>query len=543
MVDQSDFAWRMLTRSFLPPELRSSILCYTPMFHARLFANDAKYRVACFQPIKTAIPSPVDPYHIAQLKDDDWHLDGNPELDRPLIVQFCANDPPTLLAAAKLVSPFCDAVDLNLGCPQGIARRGHYGAFLQEDQALIYKLINTLHRELDIPVTAKCRILDTREKTLAYVNMLYDAGASIVTVHGRRREMKGHATGLADWATIRWLREQLPKERVLFANGNVLQHGDLQRCLDATGADAVMTAEGNLHDPGIFTNPEVEKRAEYKGFADFGREIYYAVNGGPCGYRIDAVMRRYLDLIYRHVLGQDPPERAQLFTLGDPGWKNPDGTIVYADFENLWTGCSPASNARSRRSRADKKALVTDPNLTGMQAHLFNLLRPLLSIHTPIRDALATCRAGDMQAFENVVSMVERATKEAVKDGWWNPENYLDIWEERNELLYELRDPRDGSLWDSERYTELRDQLREESKGQEPLWVEKEIVDDPDSSENARKRCRRPWWVCQPYVRPLPREALAKGSLTAGKKENGKFVAQEVDAELEGGPKEELVYG
>jgi tRNA-dihydrouridine synthase 1 len=462
----------MLSRSFMPQDTKTPLLAYTPMFHARLFADTPKYRETAFQPTTSPLPDPPCPVHQTVLKDYDAHLDGNPKIDRPLFVQFCANDPDKLLAAAKLVQPYCDAVDLNLGCPQGIAKKGHYGAFLQEDWDLVFRLINNLHKNLDIPVTAKMRILETKEKTLEYAKTILSAGASIVTVHGRQRHQKGHNTGLADWGVIRWLREQLPPETVMFANGNILQHEDIQTCLDATGVDGVMSAEGNLHDPTIFGIPPI--------VGEEGRE-YWRGRDGKGGYRMDAVLRRYMDIIYQYVLQQPVPERTPLFIASDV--KEAD-TSAEATTDANPTEADTDEPPRKKRKKSEKKNQTSDPNLTAMQAHLFQMLRPLITKHTHIRDALAKSRSGDVSSFEKVLTMVEQVTKEGLLE-------YEKSHTESNGVAGPVQEP-------------SKDDFRTSSKA-------------------AMERCKRPWWICQPYIRPLPDEAIAKGAMSMSKKDKKKL--------------------
>ncbi|OCL08701.1 hypothetical protein AOQ84DRAFT_262941, partial [Glonium stellatum] len=134
---------------------------------------------------------------------------------------------------------------------------------------------------------------------------------------------------------------------------------------------------------------------------------------------------------------------------------------------------------------------VSSPNLTAMQAHLFHLLRPLVSQHHNVRDALARCRVGDIAAFENVLRLVEEAVRKGLVE-------------------YEAQH-RDGDTVEGE---------AAEAEVEVEAGVGVGAEADPYASSLATvARCKRPWWVCQPYVRPLPKEALEKGSMTLSKKE------------------------
>ncbi|KAF8531544.1 dihydrouridine synthase-domain-containing protein [Gautieria morchelliformis] len=340
MVDQSELPWRILARRY------GAHLVYTPMINAKVHNNNIH---VAYRDVNFNIPNMEE---------------GGPA-DRPLIIQFCANDPDLLLQAAKLVESHCDAVDINFGCPQDIARRGRYGCFLQDDWDLVFRLINILHTNLSIPVTAKFRVFPSIQKTVEYAQMMERAGAQILTCHGRTREQRGVNSGLADWDTIRAVKQAVNVP--VFANGNILYASDIPRCLAHTGADAIMSAEGHLYNAALFA----------------------ALPSGPS-----------------HDPTSLPQGPASLVTQSDA-----------ADFPAHATEClaHPPHAELALEYLSIVRGLKTPTPLSAVKGHLFKIMRPALGIEKDLRDRLGRARGpGTLDEYHAICEdMRERMEKAA----------------------------------------------------------------------------------------------------------------------------------
>lgn len=227
MVDQSDYPFRLLCRKY------GSNLAFTPMIHSKLLVNSVEYR-AKFMPT-------------AQHAND-----------RPLIAQMCGHDPDILEKAAKMLLPYVDGIDLNCGCPQGIAKRGFYGAFLLENEEVLLNCVKRLVKTINKPVSVKVRLLPGEpQKSIDLFRKLVDSGIHLLTVHARTRHQNKQATGAADWDRIREVVDLFGHRLPIFANGSIADMLDVQRCFEHTGVDGVMSSEAILEYPALFLTPPV----------------------------------------------------------------------------------------------------------------------------------------------------------------------------------------------------------------------------------------------------------------------------------------------
>ena len=166
--------------------------------------------------------------------------------------QIFGNDPSVMAEGASLAleASGADFIDINMGCPMPKIANSGDGCGLMRTPELAQKIVEAVVKAVDVPVTVKCRLGWDKGSinVLEFTKRMEDAGAAMVTVHGRTRSQL--YSGVADWDTIRKVKAQLSIPVV--ANGDITGPEAALRCAKWTGADGLMIGRSCFGDPWIF---------------------------------------------------------------------------------------------------------------------------------------------------------------------------------------------------------------------------------------------------------------------------------------------------
>ena len=171
--------------------------------------------------------------------------------ERPLSVQLFGSDLAALEKAAKIVEPYFDIIDYNMGCPAPHITQQMAGGALLQEVNLTQQIFSTLVNAVKKPVTLKIRSGVTDASKFLFrdiAEIAEDEGIEMITFHPRTVS-QGYS-GTADWDLIKELKEisSIP----IVGNGDITTPEDAKTMIDNTNCDYVMIGRGAMGNPFLF---------------------------------------------------------------------------------------------------------------------------------------------------------------------------------------------------------------------------------------------------------------------------------------------------
>ena len=175
----------------------------------------------------------------------------------PVLLQIFGSEPDVMAEAARRLSVPVDesaaapiGIDINMGCPVHKIFSNGEGSALMRSPNLIYDIVKSVSNATNLPTTVKMRLgIDSKSiNVIECAKAAEEAGASIITVHGRTRAEL--YSGNADWNAIAKVKESL--QIPVIANGDILTAADAVRALEVTGADGLAIGRGAVGNPFVF---------------------------------------------------------------------------------------------------------------------------------------------------------------------------------------------------------------------------------------------------------------------------------------------------
>lgn len=175
------------------------------------------------------------------------------DVERPAGIQLFGADADTMARAAARVVEMKqpDLIDINMGCPAPKVTKGRGGSSLLKEPDMAQEIVRQVVRAVaPVPVTAKIRI-GWDEASINAVDIalrLEDAGAQMLTVHGRTRDQQ--YTGKADWEAIGQVAHAV-KIPVL-GNGDVTTPLEAAHRIESSGCAGLAIGRGAMGNPWVF---------------------------------------------------------------------------------------------------------------------------------------------------------------------------------------------------------------------------------------------------------------------------------------------------
>lgn len=243
----------------------------------------------------------------------------------PHVVQLAGCEAEWMKKGAEIAhAAGADIIDINMGCPSKRVTNGYAGSALMRvpDEAL--KLIDAVVAATPLPVTVKMRLGwdDDSLNAADVARRAVDAGAQMITVHGRTRQQ--FYKGEARWNLVRPVVEAVNVPVVV--NGDIVDISAAREALKQSGAAAVMIGRGAQGQPwavgqigALLEGRAPDAAPTGTALAELVAEHYDAIltaYGTQIGVR---AARKHLDWYLEAAnLVLDKPLRSQLLNSLDP---------------------------------------------------------------------------------------------------------------------------------------------------------------------------------------------------------------------------------
>lgn len=217
--------------------------------------SDAAYRLqmrAHGAPLAYSEMVSVAGLHYAS--EHTWELVLPAEEEANIAVQLFGSKPDQFAEAVEAVEERVGdklaLIDINMACPaRKVITKGE-GSALMETPLVARDIMRAAVSRAHVPVTAKIRTgFYTGDRVApAFAEMLEDAGAAAVAVHGR--SAKQLYTGEADWSVIDEVAQAVSIP--VIGSGDVFSAEAAVRMMRETAASSVFIARGSYGNPWIF---------------------------------------------------------------------------------------------------------------------------------------------------------------------------------------------------------------------------------------------------------------------------------------------------